>query len=56
MKSAARMKDFTAYFDYSWQWAYKERFEKAGLTALLGTGFDPGVTSVFQCICIKALF
>lgn len=34
-------------FEYSWQWAYRERFEKAGLTALLGSGFDPGVTSVF---------
>ena len=32
---------FSAYFDYSYQWAYKEKFEKAGLTALLGTGFDP---------------
>lgn len=43
-----RCKDegFTAYFDYSWQWAYKERFEKAGLTALLGTGFDPGVKRI----------
>ena len=35
---------FSAYFDYSWQWAYKEKFEKAGLCALLGSGFDPGVT------------
>ena len=41
-------KGFTAYFDYSWQWAYDEKFKKAGLTALLGTGFDPGVTSVFS--------
>jgi saccharopine dehydrogenase (NAD+, L-lysine forming) len=36
-----------AHFEYSWQWAYQERFEKAGLMALLGSGFDPGVTSVF---------
>jgi len=36
-----------AHFEYSWQWAYRERFEKAGLTAILGCGFDPGVTSVF---------
>ena len=35
---------FSAYFDYSWQWAYRRKFEEAGLTALLGTGFDPGVT------------
>jgi len=37
----------TAKFEYSWQWAYQERFKKAGLMALLGSGFDPGVTSVF---------
>ena len=43
-----REEGFTAYFDYSWQWAYRERFEKAGITALLGSGFDPGVTSVFS--------
>ncbi len=36
-----------AHFEYSWQWAYQERFEKAGLMALLGCGFDPGVTNVF---------
>ncbi|MDO4620169.1 MAG: saccharopine dehydrogenase family protein [Lachnospiraceae bacterium] len=47
---------FSAYFDYSWQWAYKEKFEKAGLTALLGTGFDPGVTSVFSAYALKHYF
>ena len=36
-----------AKFEYSWQWAYQERFREAGLMALLGSGFDPGVTSVF---------
>jgi saccharopine dehydrogenase (NAD+, L-lysine forming) len=36
-----------ARFEYSWQWAYQERFREAGLMALLGSGFDPGVTSVF---------
>ena len=36
-----------AKFEYHWQWAYQERFEKAGLMALLGSGFDPGVTNVF---------
>ena len=36
-----------AKFEYSWQWAYQDRFEQAGLMALLGSGFDPGVTSVF---------
>ena len=29
-----------AHFEYSWQWAYKKRFEEAGLTAILGCGFD----------------
>ena len=47
---------FTAYFDYSWQWAYKERFEKAGITGLLGSGFDPGVTSVFSAYALKHYF
>jgi saccharopine dehydrogenase (NAD+, L-lysine-forming) len=36
-----------AHFEYSWQWAYQDRFREAGLMALLGSGFDPGVTSVF---------
>jgi saccharopine dehydrogenase (NAD+, L-lysine-forming) len=36
-----------AKFEYHWQWAYQERFKEAGLMALLGSGFDPGVTSVF---------
>ncbi len=36
-----------AKFEYSWQWAYQDRFKKAGLTAILGSGFDPGVTSIF---------
>ncbi|MEX0278996.1 MAG: saccharopine dehydrogenase family protein [Ruegeria sp.] len=36
-----------AKFEYHWQWAYQEKFEEAGLTAILGSGFDPGVTSVF---------
>ena len=37
-----------ARFEYSWQWAYHDRFKQAGLMALLGSGFDPGVTSVFS--------
>ena len=45
-----------AHFEYSWQWAYKERFEKAGLTAILGCGFDPGVTSVFTAYAAKHHF
>ena len=51
-----REKGFTAYFDYSWQWAYRERYEQAGITALLGSGFDPGVTSVFTAYAKKHYF
>jgi len=51
-----REKGFTAYFDYSWQWAYDEKFKKAGLTALLGTGFDPGVTQVYSAYALKHYF
>ena len=46
----------TAKFEYSWQWAYKEKFEQAGLTALLGSGFDPGVTGVFSAYALKHYF
>jgi len=45
-----------AHFEYSWQWAYKNCFEKAGLTAILGCGFDPGVTSVFTAYAAKHHF
>ncbi|HZK68083.1 MAG TPA: saccharopine dehydrogenase family protein [Paludibacter sp.] len=45
-----------AHFEYSWQWAYKERFEKAGLTAILGCGFDPGVTSIYTAYAAKHHF
>jgi len=45
-----------AHFEYSWQWAYKERFEKAGITAILGCGFDPGVTSVYTAYAAKHHF
>ena len=47
---------FSAYFDYSWQWAYREKFEKAGLTALLGCGFDPGVTQAYCAYAAKHEF
>lgn len=43
-------------FEYKWQWAYKEKFEKAGLTAILGCGFDPGVTGVFSAYALKHYF
>ncbi len=45
-----------AKFEYRWQWAYKEKFEKAGLTAILGCGFDPGVTSIFTAYAVKHHF
>ncbi len=46
----------TAKFEYKWQWEYRERFEKAGICALLGSGFDPGVTGVFSAHALKHHF
>ncbi|HML48369.1 MAG TPA: saccharopine dehydrogenase family protein [Clostridia bacterium] len=46
----------TAKFEYKWQWAYHDRFKEAGITALLGSGFDPGVTSVFSAYALKHHF
>lgn len=46
----------TAKFEYSWQWAYRDRFKQAGITALLGCGFDPGVTGVFSAYALKHYF
>jgi saccharopine dehydrogenase (NAD+, L-lysine forming) len=46
----------TAKFEYSWQWAYQEKFKQANLTALLGSGFDPGVTNVFTAYAAKHYF
>ena len=45
-----------AHFEYSWQWAYKKRFEEAGLTAILGCGFDPGVSGVYTAYAAKHHF
>lgn len=45
-----------AKFEYSWQWGYRERFKEAGITALLGSGFDPGVTGVFCAYAQKHHF
>lgn len=45
-----------AKYEYSWQWAYHDRFKAAGLTAILGCGFDPGVTSVFTAYAAKHHF
>lgn len=46
----------TAKFEYKWQWEYREKFEKAGITAILGSGFDPGVTGVFSAYAQKHYF
>lgn len=46
----------TAKFEYKWQWDYREKFEKAGITAVLGCGFDPGVTGVFSAYAMKHYF
>ena len=45
-----------AKFEYKWQWAYQERFKEAGLTAILGCGFDPGVTGVYTAYAAKHHF
>jgi len=45
-----------AKFEYKWQWAYREKFKAAGITALLGSGFDPGVTGVFSAYAQKHYF
>lgn len=44
-----------AKFEYKWQWAYQEKFKAKGLMALLGSGFDPGVTNVFAAYVMKHL-
>lgn len=46
----------TAKFEYKWQWAYQDKFKQAGLTALLGSGFDPGATNVFTSWIAKHYF
>ena len=45
-----------AKYQYSWQWAYKDKFEKAGLTAILGCGVDPGVSGVYTAYAAKHYF
>ena len=46
----------SAHFEYSWQWAYQERFRQRGIMAVLGSGFDPGVTNIFTAYGLKHLF
>lgn len=45
-----------AKFEYRWQWAYRDRFERRGIMALLGSGFDPGVTNIFCAYAQEELF
>jgi saccharopine dehydrogenase (NAD+, L-lysine-forming) len=45
-----------AKFEYSWEWNYHDRYENAGITAILGCGFDPGVTGVFTAYALKHYF
>jgi saccharopine dehydrogenase (NAD+, L-lysine-forming) len=46
----------SARFEYQWQWAYQDKFTRAGLMALLGSGFDPGATNVFTAWLAKHHF
>jgi len=45
-----------AKFEYSWQWAYHDRFKEKGIMAVLGCGFDPGVTSIYTAYAAKHHF
>jgi saccharopine dehydrogenase (NAD+, L-lysine-forming) len=45
-----------AKYEYKWQWAYRDRYEKAGLTAILGCGFDPGVSAIYVAYAAKHYF
>ncbi len=45
-----------AKFEYKWQWAYQDRFKDKSIMALLGSGFDPGVTNVYCAYALKHYF
>src|SRR5262249_40337649 len=45
-----------AHFEYSYQWAYKKKYEKAGIMAVLGAGFDPGVSNAYCAFLLKKYF
>ncbi len=55
-EARVKEKGFSAYFDYSMQWSYNDKFKKAGICAILGSGFDPGVTSVYTAYALKHYF
>jgi saccharopine dehydrogenase (NAD+, L-lysine-forming) len=46
----------TAKFEYKEQWARDRQFKEANIMALLGSGFDPGVTNVFCAYAQKHYF
>jgi len=46
----------TAKFEYKWQWDYRQKFKDAGILAVLGCGFDPGVTGIFSAHALKHHF
>ena len=46
----------SAHFEYKEQWAYDKAYKEAGIFALLGSGFDPGVTNVFCAYAQKHYF
>lgn len=49
-------KGFAAYFDYSYQWEYMNKFKEKGLIAVLGCGFDPGITQAYVAYAKKHEF
>ena len=56
MEKRASGKRFTGVYDFGCQWEYMERFQRAGITGVLGAGFDPGVTGVFAAYALKHYF
>ena len=45
-----------AKFEYKWQWEYQDKFKETGLFAVLGSGFDPGVTNIYTAWAVKHHF
>ena len=55
-EARVKEKGFTSYFDYSYQWEYMDKFKNKNLVALLGCGFDPGVTQAYVAYAKKHEF
>jgi saccharopine dehydrogenase (NAD+, L-lysine-forming) len=45
-----------ARFTYEWQWPYRDKYKAKGLMAVLGCGFDPGVTNIFCAYAQRKLY